>query len=372
MATRETDYAVIGGGIAGASAAYELAANGDVVLLEREDQFGFHTTGRSAAVFSETYGPPVVCALSRDSRSFLERPPEGFCDYPLLSPCGSLHLGRDGDEATLEALIDVAQRLCVEAQLLDAAGIRRRVPVLRPESARLGVFEPGAANIDVNGLHQAWLRGARRRGAETRTSAVVSRIDRSGDRWRLPLGDDVIEARYIINAAGAWADHVAELAGLRPLGVAPLRRTAALVKTPAGIDASGWPLVIAADESFYFKPDAGLLLVSPADETPSSACDAWPEDMDVAIGLDRVMQATTLQIDRVVRAWAGLRSFAPDRAPVVGPDPAEPSFIWAAGQGGYGIQTAPAISRLVAAICRGETAAGIDLAAILPERFNAP
>lgn len=369
---RQADFIIIGGGIAGASAAYELSASASVILLEREGRPGYHSTGRSAALFSETYGPPVVCALSRASRAFLQQPPAGFCDYPLLSPSGSLHLGVEADREALEALVARSRALGVEALGMDEAAIRRLVPVMRPEHARLGVFEPGAMNIDVDALHQGWLRGARQRGVEVRTDAQVLGLERKGDLWRVRLPEEVLECATIVNAAGAWADDVAEMAGLTRLGVSPMRRTAAVVKAPQGVDISAWPLVIAADESFYFKPDAGLLLVSPADETPTPPCDAWADDFDVAVGLDRLMTATTLQIDRVVRSWAGLRSFAPDRKPVVGPDPKAETFLWLAGQGGYGIQTSPALSRLITALALRGDWQGFDPDELSPTRFVAP
>ncbi|MBP6877226.1 MAG: FAD-binding oxidoreductase [Phenylobacterium sp.] len=368
---RQANFIIIGGGIAGASAAYELSASASVILLERESRPGYHSTGRSAALFSETYGPPIVCALSCASRAFLEEPPAGLCEYPLLSPSGSLHLGSEADREALEALVAHARGLGVEAYEMDEAAIRRLVPAMRPEHARLGVLEPGAKNIDVDALHQGWLRGARRRGAEVRTDAEVVGLERRGDLWRVRLSDEVLECAAIINAAGAWADDVAEMAGLARLGVAPLRRTAAVVKAPQDVDISGWPLVIAADESFYFKPDAGLLLVSPADETPTPPCDAWADDFDVAVALDRIMTATTLQIDRVVRSWAGLRSFAPDRKPVVGPDPEAETFLWLAGQGGYGIQTSPAVSRLIASLALRGDWQGFDPGELSPARFLA-
>lgn len=369
------DLAIVGGGIAGASAAYELSPSLSVLLIEAEAHCGYHATGRSAALFSETYGPPVVCALSRASRAFLERPPEGFTSVELLTPSGSLHVGTEADRPGLAAVFGHAQALGVEVRWMDEDAIRALIPIMKRGRSELGVFEPGAMNIDVDALLQGYLRGARARGATIATGERLSAVERLAGVWRLKLGDREVEAATLVNAAGAWADEVAVMAGLQPLGVQPMRRTAAVVAMPAGLDMAGWPLVIAADENFYFKPDAGLLLVSPADETPSNPCDAWADDMDVATGIDRAMDVADLDVRRVVRSWAGLRSFAPDRCPVVGRDPRDPGFVWLAGQGGYGVQTAPAIARLLRDIVvqggTGEFGADI-LAAVSPARFVHP
>lgn len=353
-APAETHVGVIGGGIAGAGVAFEIAAFASVVLLEREDHCGTHATGRSAASFTETYGNSVIRRLAMASRSFLADPPSGFADVPLLKPRGTVTIARADQADALEGALERARALVSTVVRIDPAEAIRRVPVLRPEAVAVAMLEPDAMEIDVDALHRGFLRGAARRGARILTGTGVEAIERCGSRWRVTTSRGEIHASILVDAAGAWADDVARLAGLRPLGLVPKRRTAFLVPVPDGVEIGGWPLVDDVGETFYFKPDAGRLFVSPADATPSLPVDAYPDDLDVAIGVDRLERATTLDIRRVHRAWAGLRTFAADRSPVVGPDPAAADFIWLAGQGGYGIKTSPALSRACAALVRRE------------------
>lgn len=349
---KTADVIVIGGGIAGAGAAFELSARARVLVLEAEAQAGYHASGRSAALFTETYGNAAVRALTRASRAFYETPPDGF-PRPLLTPRGTLFAATEamlGDLEALRADPDIA----AATEPLGPDEARALVPLLKPEACAAGLYEPGARDVDTAGLHQGFVRAARTRGAEFVTDAQVTALSRSEGRWAVRWAGGAAEAPVVVNAAGAWADEVAALAGIAPVGLAPLRRTAITIAAPDGLDVRAWPMVIAADESVYFKPDAGRILVSPADETPSEPCDAAPDEEDVALAAWRFEEATGVPVRRIESRWAGLRTFAPDRSPVVGEDPEAPGFVWLAGQGGYGFQTAPALSRLVAALALGE------------------
>ncbi|MBX3568027.1 MAG: FAD-binding oxidoreductase [Rhizobiaceae bacterium] len=350
----ETDVILVGGGIAGAGAAYEISASHRVVVLEREAQCGYHSTGRSAASFTENYGTATIRRLALASRGFLAEPPKGFCDHPLLGRRGMITIARADQRERLAKALDTARSLVPSIVPLDPAEAIARVPVLRPDYLAACFFEPNSMDLDVDGLHQGFLRGARARGATIRTNAEVREIRRAGDLWTVETTAGIFTAPRIVNAAGAWGDVVAAMAGVAPIGLQPKRRTAFNIPAPDGMSISGWPLIDDVGAEFYFKPDAGQLLVSPADATPSEPMDAWPDDMDVAIGADRLGQATTIEVQRVSRSWAGLRTFAPDGSPVVGPDGSAPGFIWLVGQGGYGIKTASAMSRICAAFVRGE------------------
>jgi D-arginine dehydrogenase len=347
------DFIIVGAGIAGASAAWALSGSGSVLVLEAESHPGYHTTGRSAAIFTETYGSPTVGMLTKASRSFLEQPPPDFTEHPLLKRRQSLYLARVDQLDRLDALEAHSCTLDVEIRRLSALEVHDMVPILRADYVAAGLLEPGAMEIDVDQLHQGFLRTARRFGAHLLTDTSVTSIQRHGDLWRVAAGEEEFSGRRLINAAGAWADNVARMAGVPPLGICPLRRTVALIDPPEGVDISHWPLVIDAAEQFYFKPDAGLILVSPADETPSLPCDCQAEEVDVAMAIHRLQRAADISVHRVRRSWAGLRSFAADRDPVCGPDPLQPDFIWLAGQGGYGIGIAPALARLVASHITG-------------------
>jgi D-arginine dehydrogenase len=346
------DIVIIGGGIAGASAAYELAAFASVIMLERESEWGYHSTGRSAASFTENYGGVVIRRLALASRAFLETPPTAFCDYPLLSPRGMITVAHAGQLDLLKEELERARALVPNITALEVDAAIRRVPVLRRDYLAGAIIEPDCRDLDVHGIHQGFLRGAKRRGASLLAGAGVEAIERVGGCWQIGTGAGLFSAPVIVNAAGAWADQIAEQAGVRPLGLVPKRRTAFNVPAPPDEHINGWPMVNDVAEEFYFKPDAGQLFVSPADATPSAPMDAYPEDLDVAVGVERLERATTLQVQRVSRAWAGLRTFAPDAAPVVGLDSRADGFFWLAGQGGYGIKTSPALSRACASLIR--------------------
>ncbi len=348
------DFAIIGAGIAGASAAFELAANGSVVLLEAEQQPGYHTTGRSAAFFSEAYGNAAVRALAVGSKGFLESPPEGFCEHPLLEPSGALYIGREDQDGVLKAHYEEVRDTAAGICLRDAAFALERVPVLRADYVHACIWEPDSRAIDVNELLQGFIRGMRRRGSKLQTRARVEGLAREAGVWEMRTTGGIYRARTVVNAAGAWADEIARMAGARPVGLSPKRRTACLFDPPPGMNIAGWPLVVDAEEQFYFKPDAGKILLSPADETPMEPCDVHPEDVDVAVAVDRLERATEMEVKHVDHQWAGLRSFVHDRVPVVGFDTRAEGFFWLAGQGGYGIMTSPAMARCVAALVCGE------------------
>lgn len=348
------DVVVIGGGMAGVSIAYELAQDHDVVVLETESALAFHTTGRSAATFSESYGGRVIRLLSTASRPFLEDPPDGF-DPPLLLPRPRLWLaGHDSIDALRQLEAEVRE-FVASVHCLDADEAVAVCPILRRESLGLAMLEPDATDMDVHALHQGYVRGIRARGGDVVTSAPVGGLERVGSGWQVSAGDgEVYEARTVVNAAGAWCDVVAQLAGARPLGLQPLKRTIFMAPAPDGMEvASDLPLVIDVDGRFYVKPEGGQFLCSPSEETPSEPRDARPEDLDIALAIERINAATVLDIRRITSSWAGLRSFVADRVPVAGYDDQLDGFFWLAGQGGYGIQTAPALARVAADLVRG-------------------
>ncbi len=323
------------------------------MLLEREEQPGYHSTGRSAALFMESYGPPQVRALTLASRAFFERPPAGFSDHPLLSPRGALIVAAPDQAARLEEHWDVLRAISPTAKRLNGEQARALVPVLRADRVLGAVHEPDAADMDVHAIHQGYLRGMRKAGGQLVCSSEVSAITRSGGRWQVQCGITVYEAPIVINAAGAWADALARMAGVTPLGIEPRRRSAFIFAPPAGMDCTSWPMTVGATEDWYFKPDAGLLLGSPANADPVEAHDVQPEELDIALAIHRIQENTTLTIRRPTRTWAGLRSFSPDGDLVCGYDDQAPGFFWVAGQGGYGIQTSPAIGEIGAALVRG-------------------
>jgi D-arginine dehydrogenase len=366
------DFAVIGAGIAGASVAYELQAHGRVILLEREPLPGHHTTGRSAAVLVQNYGNAVVRRLTQASRGFFERPPDGFAQHPLVFDRPVLFIGRADQRERLEKERKAGEDLGVELRLLDAAEVRSLCPVLREDYVAGGLLEPGARGIDVAGTLDGFLRGLRERGGAVRTRADVVRVEPSNGAWEVAAGGKVHRAAAVVNAAGAWCDEVGRLAGARSIGLQPLRRTAITFDGPPEHDFRAWPAVIDVDETFYFEPEGAQLLASPADETPSEPCDAVAEDYDVAVAVDRVQRATTLEIRYVRQRWAGLRSFVADRAPVIGADPDRGGFFWLAGQGGFGIMTSPAAARSAASlIVRGSLPEDVAALGVTPEQLSA-
>jgi len=361
---------VVGAGIAGASVAAELAALGqDVLLLEREGAPGYHTTGRSAALYTPSYGPPVIRALTRASRAAFDAPPTPERPHPLLRHREVLFLARPDQAESLEA---AAAELPVTR--LSPAEAQDRLPLIRDGYLHGALLDAESADIDVDALHRQFLRALVARGGEMRLNTEVTALARAGAGWRIETAQGAIAAEMVVNASGAWADVIAGMAGVAPIGLTPKRRTALLVAAPAGQRVDDWPMVVDVDETFYLRPDAGKLLLSPADETPSAPCDAQPEEWDVALCIDRVQQAIDLPVRRIEHKWAGLRSFVADKAPVVGPAADAPGFVWLAGQGGYGIQTAPALARAAAALTLGREVPadiadqGVSAAALAPQR----
>jgi D-arginine dehydrogenase len=346
MATpaRHADTVVIGAGIAGLSVAWRLAATQQVVVVETESQPATHATGRSAAMLNVTSGPPEVCALARDSAAFLADPPQGFAAGSLLSPRGLLWVGGAGTQGALAALVAKAPDA---ARMLDAAEARALVPRLDPSAvAAGGVHEPGAMAIDVAALVEGFRRGLVAGGGHLVTGGQALALEPTNGAWRVRTTAGDLTATTVVNAAGAWADEVARRAGVAPLGLAALRRTAAVVNFPDV--ARPWPMVMDVHGAWYALWDAGGLLISPADQTPQPPGDARADEVDVSLAIDRVSSALGTPITHVRRAWAGLRTFTPDGLPALGRDPRQPSFIWLVGQGGAGIKTSPAISALVA------------------------
>ncbi len=370
------DVAIVGAGMAGASAAFFLADDLRVLLLERESRPGYHATGRSAALYTQAYGNAPIRALTVASKPFYDRPPAGFAAQPVLSPRGALVVATADQTAKLEAETEEVRKLAPQVRLVDANEARRISPALRPDYVAAAAYEPDAADMDVDAILQGFLRGARAKGVEVRTDAEVLDLAEQGAGWRIETRAGVFEAGVVVNAAGAWAMSLARLAGARRIEITPKRRTAFLFKPPPDLDIAQSPLTVDVDEQFYFKPDAGLILGSPADETPVEPQDAQPEEIDVAVGADRIQMAAALPIQRIEHRWAGLRSFALDKTPVVGFDDAAPGFFWLAGQGGYGIQTAPAMGALAAGLIAGRplppalSDVGFNSAWTAPQRFK--
>lgn len=369
----QADFLIIGAGIAGASIGYRLAPHGRVVLLERESQPGYHSTGRSAAMFMETYGTSQVRALTRASRAFFEAPPPGFAEHPILTPRGTLTLVAPGQENLVDAAL--ANREGAEVQILDAAAAVEMVPILRRDQIAQALYEAAGMDIDVHGLHQGYLRGIRRAGGAIICDAETMALDRVGGEWRARTVADTFRAPILINAAGAWCDRIAGLAGVAPIGLVPKRRSAFIFPAPQGLDPAGWPMFMAIDEGFYVKPDAGMLLGSPANADPVEPQDVQPEELDIAVGIDRIGRCTTLDIRRPTRTWAGLRSFVADGDLVGGFDVRADGFFWVAAQGGYGVQTSAAMGEACAALVRGRPlpdpikAAGVTEAMLSPRRL---
>ncbi len=353
------DFLVVGGGIAGASVAHALAVSGSTLLVERESQPGYHATGRSAAVFAASYGPAPVRALTRASHAFLSQPPSGFAPHELLTPRGALFVAEKHQAQELASLGDTLVLESSAVRRLGATEACARLPVLRADKVLGALWDPAVCDIDVHALHQGFLRALRQAGGQWRCDAEVKQLVRHRDHWQAHVtaegGTEVLQARIVINAAGAWCDQLAALAGVAPLGIVPKRRSAFVFAGPGDLSHAGWPMAIGVGEDWYLKPDAGQWLGSPANADPTPPQDVQAEELDIALGMHRIEEMTSLRIGRPSRHWAGLRSFLSDGCPVAGFDPQAPEFFWLAGQGGYGIQTAPALGVAAAALVRGET-----------------
>jgi D-arginine dehydrogenase len=368
----QIDFLVVGAGIAGASVAAHLAQTHKVVLVEMEDRAAYHTTGRSAARYEPNYGPPPMLALTRASRLFFENPPEGFTSAPLLAPSATLFLETHGQQKATATLLASASMLD-EIEISDA---QKLFPVLRQDYALRSFVDRQTADLDVDLIQAGYMRLLKARGGTVLLSSPLTNALRKNGQWHVTCGAHHIEATTLVNASGAWGDSVATLCGVTPMGLQPKRRSIGVVPLPASIDFARWPMVTDVGESWYCKPQSGKLIVSSADTTPVDPHDAWADDMAIAEGIDRMMTATTLEIEALDHSWGGLRTFAPDGNPVVGFDPHTDGFFWLVGQGGYGIQSAPALSNTAAAMARRLPIPknclehGLNTAHIVPERFK--
>ena len=370
------DFLVIGAGIAGASVAYFLAPHGSVTLLERESQPGYHSTGRSAALFMASYGGPQVRALSLASQPFYANPPEGFSDYPLISPRGALMVATAEQMPAFEEHWQVLQALSPQARRLPVQEALAMVPALRGDVVVGASLEPDAMDMDVHAIHQGFLKGIRRLGGTLACDAEVISLRHDGTHWHVRAADGrTWTARVLVNAAGAWADELGRLAGAQTIGLQPCRRSAFVFTPPEGVSVEHWPMTYSAGEDWYIKPDAGVLLGSPANADPVPPHDVQPEELDIALAMHAIGEMTTLSMRRPLRTWAGLRSFVADGGLVGGMDTQVPNFVWVAAQGGYGIQTAPAMGEACAALARGLplpehiAAQGLTVAMLGPRRL---
>jgi D-arginine dehydrogenase len=371
MSTHETDVVIIGAGIAGASAGAFLAATHRVALLEMEDVAGYHSTGRSAALWILNYGPLDVRVLTGASRGFFENPPPGFAEHSLMHRRPVLFL------APQDQLGEMAKMLAEGTGLreLTVARAREIVPAIRPAYPAAAAIEEDAFDIDVAALHQGYLRQIRTRGGALALRHRAGQIERRAGHWHVTTSTgDVFRAPILINAAGAWGDDVARIAGIAAIGLTPCRRTGVIVD-PAPWAVADWPSVNDVAHLWYCRPEARTrMMVSPADETPMDPCDVQPDELDIAIAIDRMQQALDISVTRVERSWAGLRTFTPDRNLAIGFEPTAEGFFWCVGQGGYGIQTSPAAGQLVANLIRHQDPGPATqiLPALSPARFRAP
>jgi D-arginine dehydrogenase len=371
------DYAVIGAGMAGASIAYELSRQGKLVLiLEMEDQPGYHSTGRSAALLFESYGNEVVRSLTKFSKSFFQSPPKGFSDYPLLSPRAALFIAKENQLENLDKLYHSIKSLSAQIVKADSHFALSKVEKLKLTQVKGCVWDPNGWDIDVASVHQGYLKLAKANYAQLVLNANVNSIEKLTKHWRISTEKSKYRAHVVINAAGAWADKIAQQSGLKPVGLQPKKRTICMVPIATELNVESWPMVIDVDEQFYFKPDGGNLLLSPADETDVEPMDAYTDIMDVAVAVDRVTQVLDIEVTRVTHEWAGLRSFVEDKSPVIGFDSADETFFWLAGQGGYGIQMAPGIAMLAAAMMLDKPmpeeleAMGFTVNSVSPQRYQ--
>lgn len=375
-----TDFLVIGGGIAGLSAAARLTLSGTVTVIEAERAVGYHSSGRSATFCHYGIGNATVRGLTSFSRSFFQEPPEGFSDYALAKPKAALFIATEAMQPLLAELATSMRRFTDTVSAVDVAQMLEMVPVLRtgPDAIVAGVVDSSGLKLDTDAMLQGYARIVRRGGGSIITGQRVGAVQRVDGLWQVTTADGSTHAAPIlINAAGAWADEVAKLANVTPLGLEPKRRTMIVLDPPAGMDVSEWPFTKTANDVFYMLPDSGRLMASPVDEVPSAPCDAQPEEYDLALAAWQAEQYTTLPVQRIAHKWAGLRSFVADRVPTAGFAPDAPGFFWLAGQGGYGIQTAPAMATITAALVTGDdwpgqlTELGVESGQVLPERLLA-
>lgn len=372
------DYVIVGAGMAGVSLAYRLPEEAHVLVLERESHAAYHSTGRSAAMFVETYGTETIRALTVAGNDFFSHPPAGFSDQPILLPRGVLYVGTAEQQGLLDSQYQDWHEQGLDVSRLSAEQALAMVPCLDPAQLAGALYDGQGQDMDVHALHQGFLKGAQAKGVKLRLDTEVLSAKWDGECWEVQLNSEptTLRTRVLVNAAGAWADTLAERCGVQALGIQPKRRSAFLFSPPEGVDHREWPAVIDIGEEFYFKPDAGMLLGSPANADDVDAHDVVAEELDVATGIYRIEERTQLRIRRPSHTWAGLRSFAPDGELVIGQDAQCPGFFWLAGQGGYGIQTAAGASLLAASLLQKQDlpeslkALKIDPAVVSPARFR--
>ncbi len=371
------DFIVVGAGIAGASAAYELAEHSKVLILESESQPGYHSTGRSAALFTPNFGNRMVCSINKISELFFNNPPAHFIDSPLLKPRGALSVAAHGQDTELDQLLSLStpSHLIEEITAVDALSI---APFLRADRVGRAVLEKGVSDIDVATLLHAYVKGFKNRGGELIGNEAVESLSYKNGSWLVSTRNHTYQAQTIINAAGAWADQVGALAGAASIGLVPKRRTVITFDATTGYSLGDLPLVEFARSGVYMKPESGKLIASLADATPTSPQDVQPEELDVAVLADQIQQETLIPVNRILHRWAGLRSFVKDESPVVGFDHLVPNFVWLAGQGGYGIMMAPTLARAVAQLClsgslpKDMLSAGISIDDLDAKRLSEP
>lgn len=365
------DFLVVGAGIAGASVAARLAETHSVLLVDMEERAGYHSTARSAASYEPNYGPVPMLALTRASHDFFSEPPRGFTDAPLFTPRGSLFLEAKGQADKTDYLLSKSSGL-TELSIAQTCAL---FPVLKPDYATRSFLDGQTGDLDVDLIHHGFLRMLKERGSKLLLSSPLLSATRHSGQWNVRCGNTDVTAIVIVNAAGAWGDVVAKLCGVAPVGLIPKRRSIGVIPMPDGMDFAHWPMVTDVGETWYAKPQSGKLIVSSADATAVEPHDAYVDDMAIAEGIDRMMAATTIEVERLDHSWGGLRTFAPDGGPVVGFDPSTDGFFWLVGQGGYGIQSAPGLSATAADMARGQPIPqavidmGLSRADIAPERF---
>lgn len=375
---RQFDVVVIGAGIAGSSVAFELATDHSVAVVDMESVAGYHSTGRSAALFSANFASLSTHALALDSLNFLRAPPPGFTDTALVTPRAVLWVSTERQMAAFDAMVREVKERGYQVRLLDGKETVAACPALRPESIAGGLLELDGFDMDVNALHQGYLRAAKALGASIFLNSALTRAEWSTGRWALHVGDELLVAPVVINAAGAWGDVVANRCGVQPLGLKSMRRTVATFDAPTQFHGSHWPFVYDIEEQFYFKLEHSTILASPSDETLQEPTDAIVDDLEIAVGVDRIQKVANLPVSRIRGSWAGLRVFSPDRDLVIGSDTRVQSFFWLVGQGGVGIMTAAGAARAAAGLLRGEklsanlVQAGLTEKKLGPARFEKP
>ncbi len=366
------DYIVIGAGIAGASVAAHLTTSASVVILEMEDRPGYHTTGRSAAAYEPNYGPKPILAFARASDEFFNVPPSGFADAPLLTKRASLMLEPDSQSQNAAKFLSDASSV----EEISASEIKKLWPIFRDGYAKRGFIDHSTGDLDVDLLHRGYLKLFKARGGKLLVSSPAQKIARHANSWMITTPQGEFSTPNLINASGAWGDEIAKLAGIKPIGLIPKRRSIGVIPIEGYPDFMSWPFVVDAAETWYCKPQSGKMIVSSADETPVEPHDAFADDMAIAVGIERMMEASTLEVTRLEHSWGGLRTFTPDGSPAIGFDPSTEGFFWLVGQGGYGILSAPGLSRTAAAMALHQPlpedvlAHGLNLNDILPNRFR--